>query len=110
MIQLHDPDRDLDPSYNCDFTNRNDDGKSYTRGKYPGTARSGRAGKLIPYHRPYGWKRYALKVLGRLEYGGDDWLGPNGIRTETDNLEWPVSYHGTWNWYVPDIVQNKEAR
>ena len=22
---------------------------------------------------------------------------------------WPISYHGTWNWYVPDIVQNKEG-
>ena len=113
MIKLHDPDRDLDLSYNYDFTNRKDDGKSYTRGKYtyPGTAGSGRAGKPIPYHRPYGWKRYALKVLGRSEYGGDGWLGPNGIRTETDNLqlEWPVSYHGTRNRFAPDIVQNKEG-
>lgn len=109
MIKLHDPDRDLDPRYNYDFTNQKDDGKTYTRGKYPGTAGSGRAGKPIPYHRPYGWKRYALKVLGRPEYGGDGWLGPDGIRTETDNLEWPVSYHGTQDQYVPDIVQNEEG-
>ena len=52
-----------------------------------------------------------LKSLGGRNnyYGGDGWLGPNGIRTETDNSEWPVSYHGTQNWYAPDIVQNKEG-
>ena len=76
-----DPD-DLAPSFNYDFTNQKDDGKTYMRGAYE-------------YRRPYGWMRYAIKVLGRQEYGGDRWLGPGGIRTTTDSNEWPVSYHGT---------------
>ena len=71
---------DLDPSYNYDFTNVSDDGKTYIRG-----------GKV--YNRPYGWKRFAIKVLGI--YGSDTWLGPNGMRTEQAQGEWPVSYHGT---------------
>jgi hypothetical protein len=107
MIKIQNPERDLDPSYDYDFTNRHDDGETYTRGKYPDTAGSGWAGKPIPYYRPYGWKRYALKVLGR--YGGNDWIGSNGIRTETDSLEWPVSYHGTKRESVPYIVPNKEG-
>ena len=48
-----DPD-ELDPSYNNDFTNVSDDGKTYMRG-----------GK--PYKRPYGWRRYAVKVLNVYE-------------------------------------------
>ena len=72
----------LDPSFDYDFTVGRDDGKVYMRGGFV-------------YHRPYGWKRYAVKVLGVPEYGGDQWLGPNGIRTETLGGEWPVSYHGT---------------
>ena len=27
--------------------------------------------------------------------GKDNWLGPNGIRTDQAHGEWPVSYHGT---------------
>ena len=69
-----------DPSYNYDFTNERDDGKVYMRG-----------GEV--YHRPYGWHRYALKVLNK--YGDNTWLGGGGIRTESTAGEWPVSYHGT---------------
>ena len=71
---------ELDPSYNYDFTNERDDGKVYMRG-----------GKQ--YKRPYGWRRFAVKVLG--VYESNTWLGPNGIRTEQAQGEWPVSYHGT---------------
>ena len=45
------------------------------------------------YRRPYGWKRLAIKVVGK--YENDDCLGPDGIRTEQATGEWPVSYHGT---------------
>ena len=71
---------ELAPSFDYDFTKASDDGKKYMRGKFQ-------------YHRPYGWYRYALNVLGK--YESDVWLGPGGIRTETSSSEWPVSYHGT---------------
>lgn len=71
---------ELAPSYNYDFTTTKDDGKKYMRGKFE-------------YHRPYGWYRYALTVTGK--YEDDAWLGPNGIRTDSSPVEWPVSYHGT---------------
>ena len=71
---------DLHPQYDYDFSNKKDDGKTYMRGGFE-------------YKRPYGWKRIAIKVLGR--YEDDNWLGPNGIRTEQARGEWPVSYHGT---------------
>ena len=74
---------ELDPGYDYDFTNEVDSGQKFMRGEFE-------------YHRPYGWKRFAIQVLGRKEYGGDNtWLGPGGIRTETSGDEWPVSYHGT---------------
>lgn len=109
MIKLHNHERDLDPGYDYDFTNEKDNGKTYRRGEYPDTAGRDWAGKPIPYYRPYGWKRYALKILGRKEYGGNDWIGSDGIRTETDGKEWPVSYHGTTCKAVPDIVPNKKG-
>ena len=71
---------ELDPGFDYDFTNVKDDGKAFMRGGFE-------------YKRPYGWKRFAIKVVGR--YGDDRWLGPNGIRTEEGPGEWPVSYHGT---------------
>jgi len=73
---------ELAPSYDYDFTKELDDGKRYMRGKFE-------------YHRPYGWYRYALQVLGNPRYGEDSWLGPGGIRTDSSADEWPVSYHGT---------------
>ena len=45
------------------------------------------------YHWPYGWKRYAIKVLGRFE--NDNWLGEKGLWFDSSEGEWPVSYHGT---------------
>lgn len=70
----------LDPAYDYDFTRQRDDGTKFYRGGYE-------------YHRPYGWKRYALKVLGK--YENDRWLGKQGIRADSSEGEWPVSYHGT---------------
>lgn len=71
---------ELDSRYDFDFTNLKDDGKTYMRGGFV-------------YRRPYGWKRIAIKVVGR--YENDEWLGPNGMRTNQACGEWPVSYHGT---------------
>lgn len=71
---------ELDPGFDYDFSNAKDDGKRYMRGGFQ-------------YKRPYGWKRIAIKVVGK--YDDDTWLGPNGIRTEEAPGEWPVSYHGT---------------
>lgn len=71
---------ELDPRYDFDFSNLQDDGKAYMRGGFV-------------YRRPYGWQRLAIKVIGR--YKDDSWLGPNGIRTEQASAEWPVAYHGT---------------
>ncbi|CAG8534927.1 11784_t:CDS:1 [Ambispora gerdemannii] len=65
----------LDPKYNYDFTNIDDNGRQYTRGG-------------VPYQRPCGWKRIALNVTGKYDNGDDKWLG-------TDEDAWPVSYHGT---------------
>ena len=69
----------LAPKFDYDFTKRQSD-KTYMRGKFE-------------YHRPYGWYRYGLNVIGK--YDDDKWLGPDGIRTDTSPDEWPVSYHGT---------------
>ena len=66
----------LDPSFDYDFTKMTDDGTKYERGGYT-------------YHRPYGWKRLAINVLGK--YNNDDWL----VNTEKSEGEWAVSYHGT---------------
>ena len=83
---------ELDPGYDYDFTNEVDSGQKFMRGEFE-------------YHRPYGWRRFAIQVLGRKEYGGDNtWLGPGGIRTETSGDEWPVSYHGTSMEYAKKIA------
>lgn len=71
---------EFDPDFDFDFTDVKDDGKRYMRGGFE-------------YKRPYGWKRIAVKVVGK--YENDDWLGPNGIRMDQARGEWPVSYHGT---------------
>ena len=70
----------LDSKFDYDFTKSDDGGKKYYRGGYQ-------------YQRPCGWKRYAIKVLGRFE--NDEWLGEQGQRFESSKGEWPVSYHGT---------------
>merc|ERR1719186_1254814 len=76
-----------DPGYDYDFTNLTAmRGEKYERGG-------------APYFRPYGWKRYAIKVKGK--YEDDDWLGTlgsvkcNNKRTQGDTGEWCVAYHGT---------------
>ena len=70
----------LDPKFDYDFSSKEDYGTLFYRG-----------GKR--YYRPYGWKRYALGVLGR--YDNDTWLGWAGYRTNSSPGEWAVSYHGT---------------
>ena len=70
----------LDPSFDYDFSDMSDDGTKYYRGGYL-------------YERPYGWKRYAIKVKDK--YKDNLWLGPKGIRVDSAEGEWPVSYHGT---------------
>ncbi len=71
--------------YDRDFTDIVDTGERLTRGGHE-------------YRRPYGWKRYALKVSGK--YEDDAWLGSsNGPN------EWAVSYHGNQYDIVKLIVQ-----
>lgn len=71
----------LAPTFDYDFTYVKDNGKQYKRGGFE-------------YKRPYGWKRLAVKAVGR--YENDVWLGPaGGDRTEGASGEWAVSYHGT---------------
>ena len=86
------PKSELAPDFDYDFTKETDDGARYMRGKFE-------------YKRPYGWYRYALKVLGNPNYGGDSWLGPGGIRTQSSAEEWPVSYHGTYMDSAKKIVK-----
>ena len=80
MLNYYVDDSLMDPKFDYDFTNQVDDGEKYYRGGYE-------------YQRPYGWKRYAIKVLGRFE--NDKWLGERGLRFHSSEGEWPVSYHGT---------------
>lgn len=72
--------KQLAPEYDYDFTHRRDRGGLYIRGGEK-------------YHRPYGWYRHALHVIG--VYEDDTWLGGDGIRKHSSHGEWPVSYHGT---------------
>ena len=71
---------ELAPEFDIDFTYVKYDGQRYMRGGFE-------------YKRPYGWKRFAVRAVGR--YANDDWLGPDGMRTSEASGEWPVSYHGT---------------
>ena len=71
---------ELAPEFDFDFTYVKDDGQRYMRGGFE-------------YKRPYGWRRFAVRVLG--SYENDEWLGSDGIRTNEASGEWPVSYHGT---------------
>ncbi len=86
-----DPD-ELAPEFDYDYTSMKDDGKKFMRGAFE-------------YKRPFGWKRYAIKVLGRPEYGNNQWLGTGGIRAQTDGMEWPVSYHATSMESAKKIIQ-----
>ena len=80
----------LAPDFDYDSTYEKDDGKQYMRGG-------------SEYKRPYGWMRFALRVLGM--YENDVWLGPDGIRTSQASGEWPVSYHGTYMSSAEKIVK-----
>lgn len=80
----------LDPPFDYDFTMQKDDGTKFTRGGHT-------------YYRPYGWRRYALKVLGK--YDSDAWLGQKGYRVDSSPGEWPVSYHGTAIGNTGNIAQ-----
>lgn len=72
----------FEPRFDYDYTNMvRDPNTTYMRGNEI-------------YKRPYGWKRFALKVLDKYD-DGNAWLGSPGYRTESDPREWPVSYHGT---------------
>ena len=81
---------DLDPRYNFEYPQR--DENEYSRGG-------------LPLKRPCGWKKIAIKVLGK--YGDDTWLGGNGRTEETASAarEWPVSYHGTSRKNAGPIVK-----
>ena len=79
LTYFFDP-NEFDFKYDFDFSQVKDDGKTYMRGGFE-------------YKRPYGWKRFGLKVKGK--YEDDIWLGTEGLRTKEAPGEWPVSYHGT---------------
>ena len=81
----------MDPKYDYDFKNVADDGTKFYRGGHR-------------YHRPYGWMRYAIKVVGRFD--DDKWLGEKGYRTHSTDGEWPVSYHGTGESATGSIAQD----
>ena len=40
------------------------------------------------------------------KYENNDWLGKKGERTDTDDKEWPVAYHGTLEMNAMGIVRN----
>ena len=69
----------LDPPFDYDFTNINDQGGHFVRG-----------GEV--YLRPCGWNRIALKVEGK--YENDLWLGSGSDDSNREN-EWASAYHGT---------------
>ncbi|EXX66682.1 uncharacterized protein OCT59_011746 [Rhizophagus irregularis] len=71
----------LAPSYDYDFTQIDDKGKTFMRGN-------------VEYKRPCGWKRFAINVLNK--YDNNIWLGVDrNSSTSSAQNEWPVSYHGT---------------
>ena len=75
----------LDPPYNFDFTNLEDDGTKYQRGG-------------MDYKRPYGWNKVALNVKDK--YESRDWMEDGGG-------EWVVSYHGTSKQCAEEIARTK---
>lgn len=81
------PEEFFDPVYDLDFA------QMYTHlsGKQPDPD-SKRGNET--YMRPYGWKRYGLKIRDKYP-DGNAWLGTRRLRNDSDPLEWPVSYHGT---------------
>ena len=80
--------KDLNPVFNCDFTNLKDDGKFYIRGSRE-------------YKRPYGWKRLALN-LGQ-KFRSEAWLWESSLDGSAHS--WAVSYHGTSRQSAEEIVK-----
>ncbi|XP_026005617.1 uncharacterized protein LOC113010653 [Astatotilapia calliptera] len=81
----------FDPRFHYDFTGMKDTDTFY-RGDEE-------------YWRPYGWQRFAIKVLDK--YDGNEWLGTAGYRTRSVSGEWPVSYHGTSYDSACDIIKGR---
>ncbi|XP_022620246.1 uncharacterized protein LOC111235950 [Seriola dumerili] len=79
----------FDPGFDYDFTHLTDT-QTYWRGGEK-------------YERPCGFKRFALKVLGK--YDDDTWLGTSYRSTESLEGEWPVSYHGTSEEGAKGIIE-----
>ncbi|KAA0711969.1 hypothetical protein E1301_Tti021801 [Triplophysa tibetana] len=77
------PEEFFDPKYDFDFTHK-------SKSKSDSACKRGDES----YMRPYGWKRFALKV-GDKYPDGKTWLGTGGWRNKSSPGEWPVSYHGT---------------
>ncbi|KAI7790941.1 hypothetical protein IRJ41_005153 [Triplophysa rosa] len=77
------PEEFFDPAYDFDFTHK-------SKSKSDSDCKRGNE----PYKRPYGWKRFALKVRDKYP-DGKAWLGTGGWRNKSTPNEWPVSYHGT---------------
>ncbi|XP_017571245.1 uncharacterized protein LOC108438151 [Pygocentrus nattereri] len=75
-----DMDEFFHPKFDCDFRSGASSSKC-SRGKES-------------YTRPWGWYRFALKVLDKYP-DGNTWLGPDGWRSESAPGEWPVSFQGT---------------
>eukprot|EP01105_Mastigella_eilhardi_P000388 TRINITY_DN1047_c1_g2_i1.p1 TRINITY_DN1047_c1_g2~~TRINITY_DN1047_c1_g2_i1.p1 ORF type:complete len:293 (-),score=36.52 TRINITY_DN1047_c1_g2_i1:187-1065(-) len=76
----------LDSRFDYDFSHTHDGNEKFFRGG-------------LPYARPCGWKRYALRVWGN--YGSDNtWLG-----CSNKPGEWAVCYHGTKLKNAPSIAQ-----
>ena len=73
-------DKFFDPKFDYDFRSGSSSSEC-SRGKEP-------------YTRPWGWYRFALKVLDKYP-DGNAWLGSNGWRSRSSPGEWPVSFHGT---------------
>ncbi|KAI1699478.1 ubiquitin family domain-containing protein [Ditylenchus destructor] len=77
--------------WNCDFRNIKIDSAPFARGG-------------MPYTRPLGSMRYAIKVLDK--YSDNSWLGTSGYRNHTDAKEWPVAYHGTKEMNLSGIIKD----
>ncbi|KAM9988582.1 hypothetical protein ACTFIZ_003737 [Dictyostelium cf. discoideum] len=69
----------FDPGFDYNFTSTVDKINSFIRGGHF-------------YQRPCGSYRYALKVLGRFNEPGEEWLGQTG---KGGGSEWAVSYHSS---------------
>ena len=76
----------LDPPYDYDFRDINDENKKFYR-------------RGLEYKKPCGWKRYALKVKNK--YENDKWIGCSG-----EDSEWAVSYHGRKQKNIKSIYDN----